>query len=140
MKRQPTPIIQPRHWLCLFCFLSLLTLFGCSGYGPVPCNGTTACPTDTVCDATRSLCVCKENDLKSCYTGPPATKGVGICKAGLQRCQNSKWAACLNETLPTKEDCSDNLDNDCDGVVNNGCKHVNIISPSRPFPVNFGVW
>ena len=51
---------------------------------------------------------------KSCYTGPPGTLGVGICKAGTQTCSNGLWGPCLGEVKPAKEVC-DGLDNDCNG-------------------------
>lgn len=50
------------------------------------------------------------------YEGPWETEGIGQCKAGRKRC--SEGAEILvGMTLPEEEDCSDNIDNDCDGLV-----------------------
>ncbi|RLG74711.1 MAG: hypothetical protein DRO12_06535, partial [Thermoprotei archaeon] len=40
-------------------------------------------------------------------------------------CINGTWSGCLNATLPAPEAC-DGLDNDCDGVVDDGCNITNI--------------
>jgi hypothetical protein len=73
----------------------------------------------------------------SCYDGPPATRNVGACRPGEQVCHNGQWGGysgavftpglCANEVLPKAEVCSDAgpgqvaVDDDCNGVVNNGC-------------------
>lgn len=46
---------------------------------------------------------------------------VGICKKGLQKCEDGIYGKCENAVLPEKEICGDNLDNNCDGVVDEGC-------------------
>ena len=56
---------------------------------------------------------------RRCYTGPPATRGVGLCQDGIQVCQGGVWGPCEGEILPSSEVCN-GLDNDCDGVVDNG--------------------
>ncbi|MFB6263865.1 MAG: MopE-related protein [Bradymonadaceae bacterium] len=57
-----------------------------------------------------------------CYTGPPDTLGVGICKGGTRSCNaKGEWSACNGEVLPTKETCGDQVDNDCDDFVDEGC-------------------
>jgi MYXO-CTERM domain-containing protein len=73
----------------------------------------------------------------SCYDGPPGTQDVGICRGGTEVCQNGQWGSvvngtftqgvCANEVLPRPEICDDAgeglvaKDDDCNGVVNNGC-------------------
>ena len=69
-------------------------------------------------------CACKPGETRSCYSGPPATKDVGACKAGTQTCNagGTAWStACAGEALPGQEVCGDNKDNDCDGLVDEGC-------------------
>jgi hypothetical protein len=49
------------------------------------------------------------------------TAGVGICKAGSQSCIGT-LGPCENQVVPAaQEDCFNDLDDDCDGAVNNGC-------------------
>ena len=61
--------------------------------------------------------VCADGDVQSCYSGLPATKGVGTCKAGQQTCANNAWGPCQGEVLPEAVDVTcDGLDTDCDGV------------------------
>ncbi|MCB9640230.1 MAG: hypothetical protein H6728_05560 [Myxococcales bacterium] len=42
----------------------------------------------------------------------------GLCQSGVQRCVDGRWeTACEGATLPQKEVCDDNQDNDCDGKI-----------------------
>lgn len=43
-----------------------------------------------------------------------------MCAVGTQQCGNG-MLMCEQTTQPTPEVCTDQLDNDCNGVVNNGC-------------------
>jgi len=61
-------------------------------------------------------CKCKIGQERSCYSGPSGTEGVGVCKAGIQRCEGGVWGKCEGQVLPTAEIC-DGQDNDCDGKV-----------------------
>jgi hypothetical protein len=59
--------------------------------------------------------------VQPCYTGPAGTQGVGACHGGTQSCLGTP-GVCNGEVLPAKyENCFNNIDDDCDGVVNNGC-------------------
>jgi hypothetical protein len=64
-------------------------------------------------------CECKIGQERSCYSGPSGTEGVGVCKAGIQRCEGGVWGKCEGQVLPTAEIC-DGQDNDCDGQIDEG--------------------
>lgn len=109
-------------------------------YDPEPCEWCCTegcCPTyggpipppkvAIVCGAQSSAkyewkCLpCTNGQTISCYTGTGGTQGIGVCKAGTQTCVNGQWGACQGEVLPTQEICGDNLDNNCNGQVDEGC-------------------
>lgn len=49
-----------------------------------------------------------------CYTGPPATEGVGRCSPGIS-CGDGE---CIGEVTPAVEDCATtDVDDDCDGAT-----------------------
>jgi len=90
----------------------------CSGYGvptPAACDGV-----DHLCNGMpNASCTCAPGATQSCYTGPPGTIDVGICKGGTQTCENGTWGPCAGEVTPAPEICSDQLDHDCNGLA--GC-------------------
>ncbi len=65
-------------------------------------------------------CRCQTGQTRPCYGGPAATRGVGVCKEGLQRCENGAWGDCQGQILPTVEVC-DGVDNNCDRQVDENC-------------------
>ena len=83
------------------------------------CNGT-----DDDCDARIDEGVGGMPITQSCYTGPPGTAGVGICKAGLATCAFGAPGTCVGQVVPRAEVCGDTLDSDCDGLddTQEGCQ------------------
>jgi hypothetical protein len=79
------------------------------------CNGV-----DDDCDgeADEEVCTCVSGATRSCDTGRE-----GICSNGSQTCSadGRSWSPCLPVLSPIREDCTNGLDEDCDGLVNNGC-------------------
>ena len=89
-----------------------------NGGNVVSCDDGNPCTNDT-CTASGG-CGHSNNDSQSfaCYNGPAGTQNVGICHGGTRYCSNSIPGDCIGQTLPQTEKCGDNLDNDCDGAVN----------------------
>jgi len=72
--------------------------------------------------ATVQIIPCNPGDFVGCYTGPNGTKDVGLCKAGTRTCGvEASFGSCAGEVTPVSEVCGDNKDNDCNGVIDNGC-------------------
>jgi Putative metal-binding motif len=67
-------------------------------------------------------CACYPSAVSTCYSGPAGTENVGVCTSGIATCNASgtAYGTCVGEVIPTTDDCNDSLDNDCNGVVNDG--------------------
>ncbi|MCK5510879.1 putative metal-binding motif-containing protein [Candidatus Parcubacteria bacterium] len=61
-------------------------------------------------------CDCLNGAVRSC-----GQTDVGLCSYGTQTCIGGNWGNCIGSVNPVSEICNDNLDNDCDGVVDEGC-------------------
>ena len=86
-----------------------------------------ACSTlDEDCDGLADEdCPCDDGEQQSCYSGPPATQGIGECRNGQQICSGQEWGDCLGDVLPQVEQPCNGLDDDCDGLTDEDCPCAN---------------
>ncbi len=72
---------------------------------------------DNDCDGdTDEGCPCNNGEEKPCGTE------VGICSKGISSCSDGQWGECHGGRQPeNEENCTDDLDNDCNGAINDGC-------------------
>jgi len=65
-------------------------------------------------------CTCVPGTTASCFAGPEAALGNGLCVMGTQTCNANGvgYGDCTGQTTPTPERCSTvGLDDDCDGKI-----------------------
>lgn len=90
----------------------------CNGTSDRNCDGKIGCDDPSCASSPKCQPACNPGDTKPCYTGPAGTLGKGICKAGVQNCENGKWSTtCSGQTLPQAEACTGGVDEDCNGLV-----------------------
>lgn len=61
---------------------------------------------------------CEAGTSEKCYSGAPGTEGVGPCVAGNRVCgADGFWGQCAGEVAPVGEACSNGVDDNCNGMV-----------------------
>jgi hypothetical protein len=106
-------------------------------------DATTASDAGESCDAQAhdlAGCLCASAGARSaCYQGVPGPKS-GCVQPGTQACSPGgdgklRWEACKGGSMPAAtETCFDDVDEDCDGRLNQGCtcsEFVDLCKPDR---------
>ncbi len=63
--------------------------------------------------------LCTESDTRACSS--PGNPLLGACHAGTQTCTDGAWGPCVGETLPAATELCDGLDDNCNGITDEGC-------------------
>ena len=90
--------------------LGTLALAGCGG-GPSDAQDAG--------DNVTGEVVCDPAETRTCYSGAATSEGVGPCTGGTETCNEAGtgWSSCVGEVTPIAEACDNNVDDDCNGAV-----------------------
>lgn len=96
----------------------------------VPCPGAYEKCNNTIDDD----CDGQIDELDCIACNETCSLNVGQCTQGVWSCQNPLQYICVNGTLPVTEICCNELDDDCDGVIDNGCICTTVAPTPAPTP------
>lgn len=131
----------------------------CTGTGNLTWTPASVCNGSGVCSVSGSVVSCDDGNIctndscgtstgcsntnnsysRACYTGPPATRNVGICRDGTEQCSGGTFGACTGQLTPATEACGGG-DESCDGQANEqnaiGCLFYRIDSDQDSYGVS----
>lgn len=86
-----------------------LTSYGIAIYR-TDLDGPLAVYSDGVSHAVNEALSCSHGATRSC-----GVSSVGACQMGTQTCNAGVWSSCVGDVGPSAEQCSNGVDDDCDG-------------------------
>ncbi len=77
--------------------------------------------------------VCAPGATRACYTGAAGTAGVGLCRSGTETCDATRnWSGvCAGQVVPAAESCGNMMDDNCNGMVDEGCACMPAVTNER---------
>ncbi len=88
------------------------------------------------CETYGDYCSCNVGEVSECYMFSGGRPGVGICKSGTHTCIGSDYDECVGGVGPIEEIIGNNIDDDCDGEIDEASPTVIVETPScsdQPF-------
>ncbi len=125
---RPTDVLEDTP-----CVSGTQTCLGAAEFATwAPCEGEVLPEGEHCCDGIDNNCngevdegcSCIPGETRWCYSGPEETRDVGICQQGVEECigEGMGWTECVGEGLPEEEICYNDIDDDCDGLVDEDCE------------------